>query len=365
MLKNIKMKNTRLNILLILLIPLWMQAKMPEGKYKKIKTVHKSYQVEAQESILIDNSYGNIQISTWDKNTVDILASISADGNDQNNVNNRLRSIQVDIKKNNRAIEAITQIGNMHSSWNFWSKIFGSDNNVNFKINYEVHIPAGINVQINNNYGNVFVDRLEGKLELNLDYGKFEIGELLHDNNRITTDYLSSSTIDFIKSGIFHSDYSKIHIQTAYELELKCDYSRIEIDRVRRLKFENDGGSIHVDDVKEVNGSGDYQNRYFANVSYLNFKGDYGSLKIENLLPGFESIKLQCDYTNIRIENLRQAAYRLNIRQEYGCFKQNGLNIYKEINNNGDKIIEGYYRNRNAGSFIKITEDYGCIKIYN
>ena len=359
------MKTTLLNILWIFLLPLWSFAHLPEGKYKKTKTVYRTYKLEAQNDIFINNSYGNIQILTWNKKTVDIKAIISVDGNNYNNVTNRLNSIEIEISKNNRSIRAITQIGNIHSSWNLMSWIFGNNNNSNFKINYEVHIPASMNLHITNDYGNVFIDNLSGKLELNLDYGKFEIGELTHENNRIETDYLSNSSIDFIKGGIIHSDYSRLHILTAYKLKLNCDYSQIKINEIRRLEFDCDGGSLHVGDVKEVRGSGDYQNRYFAHINSLDFEGDYGSIQIEDPMPGFEKINLECDYTNVRIQNSNEVPYRISIQQEYGCFKQKGLEIYKEINDNGDKSIEGFYRNPHASSLIKITEDYGCIKIYN
>jgi len=139
----------------------------------------------------------------------------------------------------------------------------------------------------------------------------------------------------------------------------------IHIGQVRILKFDNNGGDLKVDDVKEVTGSGNYQNRYFSNVNMVDFQGNYGSISIDNIMNDFEKINLDCNYTNIKIINSNQVPYRLKVRQNYGCFEPNEIEIYKEIIHNSNKIIEGFYRDKNASSIINIDENYGCIKIYN
>ena len=359
------MKNTKLNILLLFFVPVLLFGHHKEGKFKKTKVIHHEYELNEHRNLHINNSYGNIHIINWDKNSIDIKVIINVDGDDATAVSKRINSIDIELYESTHNIHAITQIKSTQNSWNPISWVFGSSNNTHFKINYEIKIPASLNLNLVNEYGNLFIDKLDGKLDLNLSYGKFTIGELLNDDNVITTEYLSNSTIDFIKGGALYSDYSKMYIQTAYKLKMTCDYATIHIGDVRELQFQNDYGSLKVDNVKIVTGSGDYQKRSFAQVDYLDFQGDYGSLHIDNLLPGFEKIQLQCDYTNIKIDNTEHVPYQLNISQSYGCFKQNGLTIYKEINDNGDKSIMGFYGDRNAGSSIKITEDYGCIKIYN
>ncbi len=359
------MKNIGFNLIFWLMLPVWTWAHMPEGRYKKEKIIEQTFVVDNNESVYIDNSYGNVNILTWNKQEVQIKVVITVDGNDLDEVEDRLNSIKIELFKNDYEITGISHIEQVKSSWSLISLLFGKSNHTNFKINYEVHMPLDADLRLVNNYGNIYIDRLKGALDLNLDYGKFDIGELLNENNRIKTDYLSQSHIDFIKGGIIKSDYSKISINTAYRLQLNCDYTSIKINEIRSIYFNNDGGSIHIDKVKEVTGRGDYQTRYFGQVDYVDFKGDYGSVTIDGLLPEFDRINLNCDYTTIRIENNLQVPYQLLINQEYGCFKYDKLEIYREINRNGDKKIEAYYQNKNAESYIKITEDYGCIKIYN
>jgi len=350
---------------LFLLLPFFLVANMPEGKYKREKIIRQQYEVGSNGKVQIDNSYGNINIVTWQQNKVDIKVTISVDGNDLDAVSKRMKSIWVDISKSPFKVTAVTHIGNTSQSWSLFSLFFGKSHQTNFKINYEVRMPENFDLKLTNDYGNIFINKLGGSLDLNVDYGKFEIGELLNSNNEINTDYLSSSHIDFVKEANINADYSKITIESAYKLRLNCDYTTVKIKEVRFVKFNNDYGSIKIVNGKEIYGSGDYTTRNFGGVSVLKFEGDYGSVHVSSLAPGFDRVQLVCDYTTIKIENPNKVPYHLDIQQEYGCFKHNGLEIYREINDNGDKKIKAYYLDRNASSQIKIIEDYGCIKLYN
>jgi len=360
------MKHIGLNILLLwLCLPINMQANNKEGKFKKEKTLHRTYQVHKIGEVHIDNEYGNINISTWQKNTVDITANISVDGNDAEDVNKRIQNIQIHLSQTGNSIHAKTTIESTHRSWNLISWISKNSSNVNFKINYDIKMPVQHDLFIDNDYGNIYIDELNGRLNLNADYGKFEIGNLYNNNNKIETDYFSNSSIDLIKGGRITADYSNIHIGQADALQMSCDYTKIIIDKIKKLKYNNDYGSIKVLNGTEIIGSGDYQSRYFAYVDYLKINSDYGSINIQNLLPNFSNIDITCDYVKIKINNQKQVAYRFKIDQEYGCFKQNNLEILRDIRNGGDKLFEGYYLHKDTKSFIRIVEDYGCIKIIN
>ena len=350
-------------IIIFLVLPQLLLAADKEGKYKKTKIVQQTYEVGNNGIVFINNEYGDINVVTWNQNKVDISVHITVDGNDMEKVINRLDHIQVDLHREGDQITAKTDVASMKSSWNFFS--WRSSNNVNFKIHYEVKMPASFDLNIDNDYGNVYIDRLEGRLTLNADYGQFVIGELLNENNKIVTDYFKNSSISFIKNGRIIADYSRIKIDYAYNLNLTCDYTKIQIGTLRKLKYNNDYGSISVDNGKEIIGGGDYQSRYFGGVNYMKFSGDYGSLKIDGLMPGFDQINIHSDYTVIRIYNPKKAAYQLDIQQEYGSVQYDDVKVYKDISDSGDRHIEGYYLDRNAASKISITHDYGSIKIQN
>jgi len=362
--KPIVMNKIGLKIYFILLVlPQLLLATGKEGIYKKTTTINKTYTVGETGQVHIDNEYGNINIITWDKNEVTFTVTITVDGNNQNKVIERMEGIEVRINRNGDKIAAKTYIKSIKSSWNLFN--WFSSNDTNFKINYTIKMPAKFDLTIHNDYGNIYLDRLEGSLNLTADYGQFELGELLNENNRITTDYFSNSSISFIKNGTIKADYSRINIDYAYKLTLACDYTHIQIDKIRKLIYNNDYGSIKVSNADEITGSGDYQSRSFSGISYLKMNGDYGSLKIADIQPEFELIKITSDYTNIKINNNKKVAYQITIKQEYGSVKYDNLEIVKFIQENGNKHLTGYYKDPDSPSKIIIEHEYGSIKISN
>ena len=363
------MNRVKFRLLLILFLVFSLAKSFAaDGKYKKIKVVKQSFDVSMQSSVHIENSYGNVNVSTWQQNNVEVEVKIEVTGDHKEDLDERLNEIQIKLFQENGDVFGKTDLENVssYSTWS-WITLFGrkKTKGVSFKINYFVKMPVDNQLFIDNEYGNIYIDVLNGSLDLKADYGKFDIGELNAGQNRIQVDYFSSSNLDFIKNGTIEADYSKIDINNAYFLDIKADYTKINIGKVRKLYFSNDYGSIRVDDAMWVEGEGDYQTRYFANINYLDFKGDYGSIKIETLRPDFEKIRLVCDYTNVKIINTQQAAYHFYMDQDYGCFKYDNLKVYKQIEESGNKHIVAVYGNENTNSSIKINSDYGCVKIYN
>ena len=358
------MKHIGLKIILLLL-PLWTFSFAPQGKYKKLKTIQRSFDAGPNGTVVINNTYGNINVITGKTAQVTITVHIKVDGDDNEAVEKRFNHIKVHIDQSGSVITAETIFGKYTESGGGWlSWIFGgSRKTTNFKINYEVRMPEQWDLKIDNDYGQIYLNKLTGNLDLNADYGSFEIGQLLGNQNQIRTDYFTHSNIDFVKEADIQADYSRIHIDSAYRLDLNCDYTTIDIEEVRFLTFNNDYGSIAVDNVKEVRGNGDYQVRKFGNVNTVRFSGDYGSLTIDGLLPGFNLVNLSCDYTSIKIINRQKVPFRFELDQTYGCFKPGNLEVYKEINDNGDKEIRAFYDDRHVNSLIKIDLEYGCVKI--
>lgn len=359
------MKPIKFKFLILLLLPLSLMANYGEGNIKKQKVTHKTYQVGNSGTVYIDNSYGNINVDTWQKNSVEITVTVKVDGNNDDMVYKQLKNIDVVFSQNGNQIKAVTDITSVNNSWSFWSLFSGNNKNINYKINYEIKMPINHDLKISNDYGNIYVDELNGNLDLNADYGRFNLGDLNGKDNKIIVDYFATSSIDFMNNGEIRADYSRINIGSAYTLKMACDYTTIKIDNIRNLYYSNDYGAITVNNSTVIKADGDYQRRVFANVNSLKLNGDYGSLTINGLKQNFDNISLICDYVTIKINNNTHVAYQFKMNQEYGCFKNENLYIRKNIQESGEKHIEGYYKDENATSTIKIIEDYGCVKVYN
>ncbi len=69
------------------------------------------------------------------------------------------------------------------------------------EINYTIKVPVTNSVNLENDYGAISLDKLEGQAKISCDYGQLRIGELWAENNSLNFDYTNKSTIAFMKSG--------------------------------------------------------------------------------------------------------------------------------------------------------------------
>lgn len=224
------------------------------GKYTKEKKIHKEFTVNSDAIFKVDNSYGNVDVVTWDENRVVVDVTIITNGNNEEKVQKKLDAISVDFDNSASEVTARTRFNSKKSrSWWSWG-----NNKVNMKVNYVVKIPITNNVDLSNDYGNINLDKLEGQAKISCDYGKVTTKELMADNNELSFDYTKHSYFEYIKSGTIKADYSGYTVGKANNLTIVADYSASEVEMAEDVTYNCDYGSLTLHKVNSVSGNGDY-----------------------------------------------------------------------------------------------------------
>lgn len=333
-----------------------------KGKYTKQKTIKKEFRVSANDLLKLDNSYGNIDVITWDQNKVEIEVIVKTNGNDEEKVKERLDNINVRFNQSSGEVSAETIFPDSDNSW--WKSLFESGSNINMEVHYRVKAPVTNNMVISNDYGSINLDELRGDLKLSNDYGRFMIGELKGNNNYLNFDYTRNSSIGSVKKAKIEADYSEFRIEEAGTIELSADYTDAHFEKVENISFNNDYGSLNVEKVKNIKGQGDYLGVKLGLVystAVLNM--DYGSLSIEKLMPSLKNVDIDSDYTSLKIGFDREATFGFDVNTSYGGVK--GLDgkdfqVNKRHQSGGDSYFQGYYRS-NSGGQVKINSSYGSV----
>ncbi len=348
-------------------IPLVVSANMDNdklnGKYTKEKTIKKEFNVNSDALLKVSNSYGNLNITSWNQNKVMIEVHIKTNGNDEDRVRERLEEINVDFDNSASMVSAITDFGNRNSGWN-WS--WGKRKSVSVQVNYTIKLPVKNSVNLSNDYGNIMLDRIDGHAKISCDYGKMDIGELHGRNNELRFDYTSRSTFGYINSAEIIADYSGFTIDKAGNLTIKADYTNGVVEEMDNLQYSSDYGSIDVRNVKNVDGNGDYIGVKLGNVhGNVSITSDYGSIKIDRLAPDAGNVQIRTDYTGIKIGYDSGYHFDFEISTEYAGVSGKDdfeINISKEKST--EKYYSGYYGSPNSGNKVSITSDYGGISFY-
>ena len=364
--KNKYMKNNYLhNILFILLmIPaISFATEKDKGKYEKSKSIKKEYTVNSDALLRIDNRYGNVDVTSWDKNQVVIEVKITVSGNNEDKVIQRLKMIDVRFDGSRSEVYAKTVIDKSSSSWSSW---WGTKSNVHYQIDYKIKVPVTNSARLNNDYGNIYLNELKGNASINCDYGKIEIGDLLSESNSINIDYCSSSTIAKMNGGSINADYSKFTVEEGDNIRLNADYTTSVFEKLIDLSYNCDYGSLKVNSARSVVGDGDYLTTRLGSISKkVAINSDYGSIRIEDLKEGFESVTVNGDYCGIKI-GTPDAPFNFILKLSYGGFKrgETGYDFTKQIVKSSSKYYEGTYKKGSSKSIITIDSDYGSVTFY-
>jgi len=92
-----KKQSSLLIIIFALLFPILGFSYGDDLLHSKQKNIKKTYIVNSDAGVNIDNSYGNIFVTTWNEDKIELDIWIKVSGDSENWVNKRINAIDVDI----------------------------------------------------------------------------------------------------------------------------------------------------------------------------------------------------------------------------------------------------------------------------
>jgi hypothetical protein len=352
--------------LLALLIPALVSANIDprfNGKYTKEKTLKKEYTVNAEAGLTVDNSYGNIDIVTWNENRIVIEVHIRTNGNDESSVQEKLDNIDVDFSGSASKVTAKTIFKDRkNSSWSWW----GNDKkNVHMEINYTIKMPITNSVDLSNDYGSININEIKGNAKINCDYGQLNLGRLLADNNYLNFDYTKNSTISYMKSGKINADYSGFTLDKVEILDLNADYTNSEINEVGSINYNNDYGKISIGKAGKLVGRGDYiPLRVDILTESLNVNTDYGSITVDRMTSSVKEVTVNSDYAGVKLYYDSDASFNFYVDLSYAGFNgEEDLEVLKTSKDYSSKMYSGYYGKKDSGNTININSEYGGVTL--
>jgi len=357
------MKSFKIFILSILFSITTTYANNPKYAFQKGKKISKTFETTNNPNLSIINKYGAINVTTWEQNTITIDITIEVNGNNQAITQEMLDLITIEFNNSKNKVNATTHIGEKKRSW--WGKNNNNSNSsIEYKINYTIKTPINTQLELNNKYGNIYIDKLNGPLNLDAKYGSFSIGELNNSSNSIAVKYFKLSEINYIKGGSFASKYSKFIIDTAEDLNLASNYCDFNIDTANKVKFNNRYGTLIINKVTSVTGDGKYIKLIFRDIKdKLLINTAYGSLQIKEQTSQFSSFTISSNYTSTNINMSKELSYQFNVSASYGTFREASKSVFSIENEKyNSKQYIGYYGNESSKSMLTASLGYGNLK---
>lgn len=344
------------NLLILLLVIPFLGFANDDSYLSKQKVVKKTYIVNSDAGIDIDSKYGNISVTTWDEDKIDLEVIIKVSGNNENWVNEKLNSIDINITALKSMVTAITNIGKS----TYKSK--GSSNS--FEINYIIKIPKNGTVKLNNKYGNITIGDLASTADIFCKYGKINLGKLNGNTNTIHIEYCQNSSIQYIKSGNIEARYSGLKINDAGKINLDTNYTDIVMGGSQNIKYDCNYGTFKFQKTGTVAGAGNYLNVNIGEIlNTLNVDVNYGNLAIGVINQNAKDITVSSGYSDVSIGYDSNYAFDFDISTKYSGIKtDSSIQISNNEEKSNAKHVSGFYKKKGQNKVV-LTSNYGSISL--
>lgn len=341
----------KFNLLLLVFGLLYLSAGAEEYTREK----HRAYVKSQIQALDISNKFGTITINDFGGDSVVVDAVVTVENSNEKKAAYLLSQIAVDINRVGNVLKIETEIND-----DFKTKR-------NFSIDYTINIPADRDLTVANKFGNVVMNQLNANGDFQISYGNINTGALnAPANNKIRME-IAYGKVDLESVNNLQAEvkYSKLFIGQAQNIYAESKYSGLNIEEVGELTLDSKYDGINVEEIRRLKADSKYTNYDIEELAEsLILDTQYGSVRVDEVSPGFKTIEITNSYGGIEI-GLDDADYYIDASCDYCDIK------YPEDKfvGNREKRDHSFSIKGNIGSEnnkrVIIHSRYGGIKLEN
>lgn len=289
--------------LLIMVFTILLNSTSSFGQVTESRQLTKGFKINASSIVDIGNKYGDINIETWEKDSVRVEIFVQVSEKSSEKLRKKMDEISFELTQSGHYVVINTLIGDtkniLFSEFNKLKENIGiSESRV--EINMKIMIPDNLELRISNKFGNFYIDNYKGDITLDMSNGKFKANDLFgYVNLKIN---FGDATINSIDSGTLEVYYGKLNLSSAKKIKITSKTSDITITEVQQLLANSSRDTYRIrmiDDFETQSSWTDFSITEFKNKSDVRM--NYGDLSIENVKSGFENIFIDARSSKISL----------------------------------------------------------------
>ena len=299
------------------------------------REITKEFSTGVNPSLEIENKYGNIRIVEGTENKISFNIEIIGKGTTEALAKQYAETVSIDFKQSGDKVSAktVTQSLNCISC--------------SRTTNYTVVVPKGVTLNLDNKYGNIYLDNSVKPLNVILKYGNMEAGTLANVNLDIK--------------------YGNASFEACDDLKIDCGYAKIKIGKADRINTESKYDDFQIGMVSDISMNTKYTKVRIdkLNNSFICNDFKYCTLNISDISPQFSRIKVSSGYSNINLGLDNRHNFKASLSARYGSIKADHLTFnnvsLRNRERNTDAITGTVGTNNNPSATVDISASYGNI----
>jgi len=287
------------------------------------KKVNNSFNTGETGSLSIKNSFGDIDIESFDGDRIEVEVTITVETRNQKDVQKYLDRIRIDVSESGNDVSLRT-INEMN----------GGNRVKEFSIDYDVKVPRKTSLEIRNTFGDLTIESSEGLINIDVQHGDASIGRVQEVENkqhelRVQFGDLKVDEISGADVRVQHGDFI---IDKLYNGEIRLSFGEGNIEELAgRISLDIQHSEIEVDEIlkeledldvqlqfSEFKASGfensDYEFDMEGSFTDFDFRGDFSvkqrdkGMNSESYLmysgseSGAKKVRIRGSHSDVNIE---------------------------------------------------------------
>lgn len=288
-------------MLFALLFVLLLGIKGVKAMDEYTRVIRREFAVNTDAQLTINNKFGKVHCANWDKQAVAFEITITVTASSQENANRMLDRITVDFTDSPSAVTAITNMKEMKSPGNKY-----------FAIDYMVNMPASLNLDVTNKFGDIFINELLGKGKIYLGYGSLDVNKLGNSDNLLDIRF-SKANVNWIKGAVVILKYSDLELDYAGSMRLDSKFSNLDADKIIAFNVVFEGGKLDMENSAIFDSRSKFSDLEIQRIDKsVNLDIQYGSCDIHEIPADFTSINITNKYGDVSVGISETASYSLD-----------------------------------------------------
>lgn len=283
--KHIKVYNFLLAAALLTITAENSFASDPEVEKKK--SYSKSYTLDGNEKVSINNQFGEVKLSTWSKNEVKVDVVITCIAGTEESAQALLNRISIEDGKNADGVYFKTKMTNDN-----WSNERKGKNSSSMEINYEVQLPSGNPLDLKNAFGKTIVPDYSGPVTISSKFGELTAGNI-SNLKKLDVEY-GTATVDAVNNGEVTIKFSQALIKKLNgAIKASQSYSGVKYavdNSLKDLSVKSEFTDLIIDVSKDIAANFDVYTNFseLRNKTELSIKeeDERGDMKFDHQYYG-------------------------------------------------------------------------------
>ena len=290
------------NILVVLLLIAGFTATGQDFRKRRSET--KSFKISDDVELRVVNKYGRIQLIPWTKDSIKFEVNIEVRAKKEDKAQSTIDNIDIDFVSFQSYIESKTSFSGQGSFWggvkDKTGSVFSGDSKT--QIDYKIYLPNTVHLNIDNKYGDIFMEDHLGRTTISLANGDLKARSFKGPTS-IALEFAYANIKEITNGSISMDHRSELQLDEADELKIESRSSRININTINKLEITSHRDKYLVKNVGTLTANNNYTYlEIYTLGNYLSVNAKYGSVDVDAVESGVKRLDFMVEDTDIGIK---------------------------------------------------------------